>query len=223
MCSSFCWRFSTIEQKNLNPVESNLLQTRFKKFSTGSFATERQHFFWKYCVFKSCDLCLQFFLINLAVFTCVSCLWCTFVHLNFSVSVMKTQFSLTVTNFYWFASLCGRTWSANSTTNMSLTVSWQERTPDSSVLWTFRLTLWEDQPVTCGELWCPGGLLPPTASWILNLHCTGVIVVGPTTGRHRQVPPADPPWSDITVRATTAMMCFPRNHPRTSKFAIDMM
>lgn len=96
-----------------------------------------------------------------------------------------------------------------------------ERPPDTTVVWKVRLTLWEEHPVTCGELWCPGGLLPPTASWIPNLRYTGAIVVGPTTGRHPQVPPADPPWSDITVKVMTATTCSRRNRPRSSKSVTD--
>ena len=133
------------------------------------------------------------------------------------ILVMKTFHSVTVTNIRWFVLLWSGTLAGNSTVNMSLSVSWQERPPDSTFVWTFRLTLWEEHSVTCGELWCPGGLSPPIASWIPNLPYTGATVVGPTTGRHPQVPPAERPWSDITVKATTATMYSRRSHPRNSK------
>ena len=136
------------------------------------------------------------------------------------ISVMKTTLPVTVTNIRWVFSLWTRTRSGISTTSMSLSATWQKRPPDSTIVWTLRITLLEDHPVTCGELWCPGGLLPPTASWIPNLRYTGAIVVGPTTGRHPQVPPADPPWSDITVRVMTAKTCSRRNRPRNSKSVI---
>lgn len=104
-----------------------------------------------------------------------------------------------------------------ATSSMSLTVSWQQRPPDSNLVWTLTFSLGENYPLTCGELWCPGGQLPPTAWWIPNLRYTGATVVGPTPGRHRQEPPAEAPWSGIIARVTTVTTFSPRSHLKNSK------
>jgi len=137
------------------------------------------------------------------------------------ILVMKTFHPVTITNIRWFVLLWSGNLSGNSTIDMPPSVSWQERSLDSTVVWTFGLTLWEEHPVTCGELWCPGGLLPPIASWIPNLRYTGATVVGPTTGRHPQVPPAERPWSDTTVKVMIATMSSRRSRPKNSKSVVD--
>ena len=77
------------------------------------------------------------------------------------ILVMKTVHPVTVTNIRWFVLLWSGNLSGNSSIDMPPGVSWQERPPDSSVVWTLRFNSLRR---TSGNLWrvvVPRGAVPP--------------------------------------------------------------